>query len=272
MPAPINIPIPAPQVRTLYDVLAQKRAEQGVQALQRGQEALQTAQAGLAQAQSVGALTPKADDFQTADTKQLLTDMNNINNTAADVKENDIPLYTQLKAAVAHVPTGTGPLQGQILWATPEGQYLKSLLVRAQGNYIKNFHLGRMTQREFDLLRSAVGGGTTYSSALQKIFDRQLSQDKQALIKQHYYNQYINQGGRSSTEAANKWLKTLGGVQQQEQKTKEDTPPTDKASSLSAQLYSKTLNRPVSEADIQDTMKANNLTRQQVLNKYGITS
>lgn len=239
----INIPLPTPQVRTLYDVLNQKRLQN-----------LATAQVQARAAQ---------DPFQTADTQQLVKDVNTVNQSAADVKENDIPLYNQLKAALIHVPTGTGPLRGRILWTTPQGQYFKSLLTRAQGNYIKNFHLGRMTQREFDLLRSAVGGGTLYSSALQKIFDRQLEQDNQALFKQHFYNEYLNQGGRSSTEASNKWLDALG----QQQEAPEKVPKEQQEK----QLYSKSLNRPVTEADIEDTMKANNLTRQQVIDKYEIS-
>jgi len=201
----INIPIAPPSVRTLFDVLSQKKQEQSTQALQ-------GAQTGFLQEKirQMQAPQQQPDQFQTADTAHLLEDMNKINQKAADTKEEDIPLFNQLKAAVENVPLGTGPIRGQILWATPQGQYLKSLLTRAQGKYIKNFHLGRMTQREFDLLRSAVGGGTTYSSGLKAIFNRQLAQSNQDLAKQQFYNQYINQGGRSSLEAANKWLKTVG--------------------------------------------------------------
>ena len=234
-----GISIPVPQVTTLGQAIS--GGLQQAQNIAKTKQDLQTARAQLpliqaqteaAQAlQSLrGAQTELAQKeaaqlatttpFSQADQQQLQKDLVTINTNAVDVKENDIPLYTQLKAALAHVPLGTGILRGQVLWATPQGQYLQALLRRAQGNYIKNFHLGRMTQREFDILRQAVGGGTTKTATLNALIDRQLNQDQTVLNKQAFYYHYIKQNGRSANEVANRWLNTLGKPKDIEPQTK----------------------------------------------------
>jgi len=87
MPAPINIPIPAPQVRTLYDVLTQKRAERATQGLQ-------AAQTGLMQQQAK--LLPLEDIIKATQTAQIGTRFG--------------PAYQQARALMA------APKQSRDLW------------------------------------------------------------------------------------------------------------------------------------------------------------
>jgi hypothetical protein len=139
--------------------------------------------------------------------KQQQTDFAKYTNQLSDDAQTEgdhvLPLYQKLKAQIKKVPTN--PVSGKILWATPEGQRLNQLLVLAQGDAIKQFHLGRMTQYEFNIIRQGVGKGTMYNSTLNKVFDDRLDKANETIRKNKFAKDYVKAGGRSPLDFADKW-------------------------------------------------------------------
>jgi hypothetical protein len=145
--------------------------------------------------------------FEKARAARLDKVLGTVNNNANEAMEAEMPLYHKLLGAIQAVPLGTGPLRQHIMWSTPQGQYLQALLNQNQGAYIKQFHLGRMTQYEFNLLRQARGGSATFRPALLKLVKDQIEKAKLDIAKQHMYNTYVAGGGRNPDEIAGHWSK-----------------------------------------------------------------
>ncbi len=151
------------------------------------------------------------DPFLKAQATQLSSEWNNINADAAQAREHEIPLYKTLLNDINQTNL-VGPITGHINWASPAGQKLRADLTRAQGEFIKTFHLGRMTQIEFNFLKNAVGTANMYPSALRKIFADVLGKDNQSIAKANFYHNYITKGGRRSDEVDSQWIKAQPNI------------------------------------------------------------
>jgi len=152
------------------------------------------------------------DPFSQGQATQLNSEWKNINSSATIAAQTELPLYKSLVHDL-QATNLANPVTGHILWTTPAGQKLQADLTRAQGEFIKSFHLGRMTQLEFNFLKNAIGKATTYPSALRKLFTGVMGKDHQALLKAKFYHKYITGGGRKSTEVDESWLKSLPDIQ-----------------------------------------------------------
>lgn len=142
-----------------------------------------------------------------AQAERLNKNMAAINETATEASEHTIPLYNRLQEALKQVPNGTGPLAGKLVWTTPEGQYFRSLLNQAQGDFVKQFHFGRMTQLEFNLLRQAVGGENINESALRKLFNNKLGEANKAIDKFHFFHSKLQGGAKDPDQITEDWMK-----------------------------------------------------------------
>lgn len=186
---------------------------------------------GLAQAQAKGvqaktALAPLAveanllkargvDPIAHGEALQLVKDSAVTNGNATQAKDTMLPLYKNILTSLAKTPStvglkGSGIVSGLVLWSSAEGQELQAYLKQNQGFFIRQFHLGRMTQYEFKLLKGAVGGANTKTKALKDIIQKQIDSSNRQIKKQSFYHNYMSKGGKSATEAANQWIKTLG--------------------------------------------------------------
>jgi hypothetical protein len=165
--------------------------------------------------------------FEKARAARMDKNLGTVNERAGEALEISLPLFNKILKAADAVPLGTGPLAGRVLWASPEGQYLKGLIVQNQANFIKTIKLGRMSQIEFNLLRKARGEETTFTSALKKLVKDQIEKAKLDIAKQHMYNTYISGGGRNPDEIAMHWSKQAPTITKQlELKLAEPTAPS----------------------------------------------
>lgn len=159
----------------------------------------------------------KIGEFEKGQLTQLNKDLADIHGSALHAAEHEKPLYQQLFDLVDELPSV--PFRGTINWGTPSGQKFQALLAKAKGDLVKTFHLGRMTQREFDVLTAALGRERSYKSTLKDLFRNQLKEANQKIEHAKFYHDYVSKGGRSSEEAAFKWLNSIG---------EEATPPGEK--------------------------------------------
>lgn len=165
----------------------------------------------VAQARIAGR-APKEGAFQQAQAKQLSGDVATINTAADEAQTKAKPLWQEVGGLIDKVVTGPGI--GKIDWRSSDAQRLLQLITQAQGEYVKTFHLGRMTQYEFKLLQRAVGTPTMYRSVLKKIVNDHLRQAQEAISHQKYANDYIKKGGRNPIELSSSWVKELGNRRQ----------------------------------------------------------
>lgn len=157
-----------------------------------------------AQIKAAGMQAGKETEFQKKDQDLLAKDMGTISQNANSALNHVIPITNRALDALNKTSL-TGPL-GAINWSTPAGQELQRQLSNLQLDKVKDFHLGRMTQYEFNLIMKAVAGKKMYKSELQKALN-DLASDSNTQIKQHqFYTNYIKQGGRSGSEASQGWI------------------------------------------------------------------
>lgn len=145
------------------------------------------------------------DPFLKAQGSALSVQWKNISSDATQATEKELPLYKTLLDNI-HNTNLVGPA-GFINWTTPAGQELRANMVRAQGEFIKSFHLGRMTQLEFNFLKNAIGKQTMYPSALRSLFKGVITKDIEAQQKAKTYYDYMAAGGRTQFEADANWTK-----------------------------------------------------------------
>jgi hypothetical protein len=162
------------------------------------------------------------DPFAISQAQQLTKDMTQVNDDAAHAADVQIPVYSHLLTLLHQVPINPGPLGGHLMWTSRKGQEFLAYLTRAQGGYIKGFHLGRMTQLEFNFLKGALGKKTTYPETLHNLFMEQLAEEQKHIAKQEYYFNYIKGGGRQAEEAAADWTKKTEGQREIFEKRKYD--------------------------------------------------
>lgn len=173
-----------------------------VSTLQQGQEKSRNIIDSMLQKPEV-----KMDEFEKGQLTNLNKTLKEVTDSAANAAEKEKPLYRDLIKAVDEVPSvfGTHLMD----WASPAGQRFQALLARAQGEFLKTFHLGRMTQLEFNILGKAVGGKRMYTWELKNLFERQMRQLNQDINKAKFYHDYVGKGGRSAEDAAYKWLQKI---------------------------------------------------------------
>lgn len=161
-------------------------------------------------------LTAKTQDdpFAKAQATALNGEWKNVSASATTAVQTELPLYKSLFEDMQKTNL-TNPATGGFLWTTPQGQVLQADLTRAQGEFIKSFHLGRMTQLEFNFLKNAIGTSKMYPSALRKLFTKVMTKDYVAKAKSEFYHNYISKGGRKIDEVDESWIKALPGVQKQ---------------------------------------------------------
>lgn len=166
--------------------------------------------------------------------KQFGATMNKVQGDATDSINNTIPLYKTLLNDLNNTDL-TGPTKGLVSWTSPEGQKLASDLSRAQGQFVQQFHLSRMSQNEFNNLTKAVGNPHLYSSTLRELFNSQLDKANQNIQKMQFYHNYQQRGGFDPQEAELKWGQKIGNI-------------------------------PISMSDIEDTAKATGLSKDVIIN------
>lgn len=145
------------------------------------------------------------DPFLQAQATGLSKEWEDISSNAQQATEHELPLYNTLLDGL-HQTNLVGPA-GYVNWTTPAGQRLRANMTRAQGEFIKSFHLGRMTQLEFNFLKNAIGKQTMYPSALRALFKNVMAKDIEAQQKAKVYHDYLAGGGRTEFEADANWAK-----------------------------------------------------------------
>lgn len=179
--------------------------EMAVQAL-KNQGVRQAAQAKAAMK------APSEIAFQKEQGKQLVKDNATINTASNEAQTKAIPLWTEINKQLNKVITGPGI--GHVNWRSADAQRLNQLIMQAQGLKIKSFHLGRMTQYEFNIIRKMVGTPTMYKKVLKKVVQKHLRDAQEAIEQQKFTAGYIKQGGRSPIEMSNQWVKEVGNRRQ----------------------------------------------------------
>ena len=109
---------------------------------------------------------------------------------AAKQNENLDLIQSQLK----NLAFPTGPVSGWIDTKLPSGQTFKMGLIQLQGEYIKDFHLGRMTQLEFNFLRHGVVNESMPATQLVKMVDYFKAKNEQAIQKTNFIENLSNKG------------------------------------------------------------------------------
>jgi len=162
------------------------------------------------------------DPFLKAQAQDLSKKYNDVSTDAQQATEKELPLYKTLLDDL-HDTKLVNPLSGAISWTTPSGQKFRADLVRAQGEFIKTFHLGRMTQREFNMIKNAIGTSTMWPSSLRKLFGGVISKDYLAQDKFNHYSDYVAGGGRKLFEADKQWEDKLPDSLKSSQQQSADT-------------------------------------------------
>ncbi len=188
---------------------AQTSAYPTLNALRKAQASAIPSQVALRKAQAQQALS-NANPLEKDRLNQLAGDMKNVTSQANEAMTNTLPMYNNLIDDLNNTEL-TGPA-GNIAWSTPAGQKFSADLTKAQGEFIKQFHLGRMSQVEFNLLKGAVGKPTMYKSVLQQLFQNQINKANQSINKLQFYHNYIGQGGRDPQEVQLNWGKQIGAI------------------------------------------------------------
>jgi len=156
-------------------------------------------------------LSPFEEEQQKAFSKQL-GDVNQ----QAEISQKTIGKMNTLSSILEKMPLKPGLVSGSFLLTTPEGQEFIAALRDAQLDLIKQVHLGRMTQKEFDYIQSIIGSKHFFPAALRSIFDKVRARSQMDIGKQKYASEYLKEGKKDPITFETAWLDK---VAQQENKS-----------------------------------------------------